>query len=216
MGNLDMAELLRDLLLDLVALFVLVFLGYFLRYRRWDQVIAYVAFNVSLFTVSAALGTSAPINVGVGFGLFAVLSIVRLRSDESSQVEIGYTMVALVLGLMAGLSGMEFGIKVVFALLLVGAMFLIDLRGSHRSERFGRVRVELDRVIVGDEELRTHLTALFAAPVVNVHVRNVDFVRDTMQVDLLLDRRRHNGTRPDGAAVAAVVAHGPAVQGPAG
>jgi len=119
MGNLDTGELIRDLALNLVSIFLLVYVIYFRRHRRWDQVVGYVAFNISLFTVSAALGSSGPLNVGVGFGLFAVLSVVRLRSDESGQIEIGFTMVALVLGLMTGLPGMEFGIKVLFAALLV-------------------------------------------------------------------------------------------------
>lgn len=197
MNTLDMNELLRDLALDLVALFVLVYLGYFLRHRRWDQLVAYVAFNISLFTVSAALGSSAPINVGVGFGLFAVLSIVRLRSDESSQIEIGYTMVSLVLGLMAGLSGMEFDIKVVFAVLLVATMLVIDIRGDRQVEKWGRMRIDLDRVILADDQLSTHLAAVLMAPVKSVHVREIDFVRDTMRLDVVVDRR-HRAVPTDG------------------
>jgi len=189
MENLDVAELLRDLALNLVSIFVLVYLGYFLRHRRWDQVVGYVAFNISLFTVSAALGSSAPLNIGVGFGLFAVLSIVRLRSDESGQIEIGYTMVSLVLGLMAGLSGMDFGIKIVFALLLVITMLLIDFGGDRRVERWTRTRVELDRVIVDSEELWAHLARHLGSPVLSVHVREVDYVSDTMRLDVVLDRR---------------------------
>ncbi|MFM8268026.1 MAG: DUF4956 domain-containing protein [Ilumatobacteraceae bacterium] len=197
MDTLDMNELLRDLALDLVALFVLVYLGYFLRHRRWDQLVAYVAFNISLFTVSAALGSSAPINVGVGFGLFAVLSIVRLRSDESSQIEIGYTMVSLVLGLMAGLSGMEFDIKIVFAVLLVTTMLVIDIRGDRQVEKWGRMRIDLDRVILADDQLSTHLTNVLLAPVKSVHVREIDFVRDTMRLDVVVDRR-HRVVPTDG------------------
>lgn len=189
MDNLDVAELLRDLALDLVSIFLLVYLGYFMRHRRWDQVVGYVAFNVSLFTVSAALGSSAPLNIGVGFGLFAVLSIVRLRSDESGQIEIGYTMVSLVLGLMAGLSGMDFGIKIVFAVLLVATMLIIDLGGDRRVERWGRTRVEIDRVIVDNYELTAHLSERLGARVLSVHVREVDYVRDTMRLDVVLDRR---------------------------
>lgn len=189
MDNLDAAELLRDLALDLVSIFVLVYLGYFLRHRRWDQVVGYVAFNISLFTVSAALGSSAPLNIGVGFGLFAVLSIVRLRSEESGQIEIGYTMVSLVLGLMAGLSGMDFGIKIIFAVLLVATMMIIDFGGDRRVERWGRTKVELDRVIVDSDELTALLTDQLRARVLSVHVREIDYVRDTMRLDVVLDRR---------------------------
>ncbi|MFZ8998449.1 MAG: DUF4956 domain-containing protein [Ilumatobacteraceae bacterium] len=190
MNELDVPELLRNLALDLVALFVLVHVGYFLRHRQWDQVVGYVAFNISLFTVSSALGASAPLNIGVGFGLFAVLSIVRLRSGEAGQIEIGYTMVSLVLGLMSGLSGMSFEVKVVFAVVLVAAMLTIDFRGDRRVHRWARLRLELDEIIVDDAELNLHIERRLGAPPMSVQVRGIDFVRDTMRLDVVLDRRR--------------------------
>jgi hypothetical protein len=185
MGNLDTAELIRDLALNLVSIFLLVYVIYFRRHRRWDQVVGYVAFNISLFTVSAALGSSGPLNVGVGFGLFAVLSVVRLRSDESGQIEIGFTMVALVLGLMAGLPGMEFGIKVLFAALLVISMFLVDMGAIGRRYRYARVKVELDRIIHEEEALQDHLRSTFGKAVKSVSLRSVDMVRDTMTLDVV-------------------------------
>ncbi|MFZ9563883.1 MAG: DUF4956 domain-containing protein [Ilumatobacteraceae bacterium] len=185
MGNLDSGELIRDLALNLVSIFLLVYVIYFRRHRRWDQVVGYVAFNISLFTVSAALGSSGPLNVGVGFGLFAVLSVVRLRSDESGQIEIGFTMVALVLGLMSGLPGMEFGIKVLFAALLVVAMFLVDMSAIGRRYRYSRVKVELDRIIHDESNLNEHLRTTFGKTVKSVSVRSVDMVRDTMTLDVV-------------------------------
>lgn len=185
MGNLNTGELIRDLGLNLASIFLLVYVIYFRRHRRWDQVVGYVAFNISLFTVSAALGSSGPVNVGVGFGLFAVLSVVRLRSDESGQIEIGFTMVALVLGLMSGLPGMEFGIKVIFASLLVIAMFLVDMSAIGRRYRYSRVKVELDRIIHDELALNEHLQMTFGKTVKSVSVRSVDMVRDTMTLDVV-------------------------------
>lgn len=190
--NLDVGELLRDLGLNIVALFILVYLVYFRRHRRWDQVVGLVAFNVSLFTVSAALASSGPINVGVGFGLFAVLSIVRLRSDEASPIEIGYTMVSLVLGLMAGLPGMEFHIKGIFSGLLVVTMFLIDNNWfGQQLNRYAKMRVELDRVISDDDALLTHLEQLLNRPVLSAQVRQIDCVRDTMELDVQTGPRKN-------------------------
>lgn len=184
MGSLNVGELLRDLGLDIGAVFILVYLIYFRRHRRWDQVVGLAAFNVSLFTVSAALGSSGPINVGVGFGLFAVLSIVRLRSDEASQVEIGYTMVALVLGLMTGLPGMEFNIKCIFSLLLVATMFIVDNNWFSQTNRYAKVRVELDRVINDEPALISYLEELLNRPIVEAEVREIDYVRETMRLEV--------------------------------
>ena len=175
MAELDVAELIRDLVLNLVALFVLVYLIYYRQHRRREQAIGYVAFNVSLFTVAAALGSSNPLNVGAGFGLFAVLSIVRLRSDESSQTEIGYTMIALVLGLMTGLPEMEFHIKIIFAILLIATMIVVDSPFIVRRKR-------CDRVITDPAELMAHVATMLQAPIHNIEVRKIDFVRETMSI----------------------------------
>lgn len=184
MLGLNVRELLRDVGLDAVAVFVLVYLVYFRRHRRWDHLVGLVAFNVSLFTVSAALGASGPVNVGVGFGLFAVLSIVRLRSEEASQVEIGYTMVALVLGLMTGLPGMGFAIKSVFTAFLILTMFVVDNSRFDRASRYTTLRVELDRVIHDDQALAQHLAQTLNRPVRSVQVREIDFVRETMRLEV--------------------------------
>ena len=190
MLGLNVRELLRDVGLDAVALFVLVYLVYFRRHRRWDQLVGLVAFNVCLFTVSAALGASGPINVGVGFGLFAVLSIVRLRSEEASQVEIGYTMVALVLGLMAGLPGMDFALKGIFALFLVLTMFIVDNQRLSQATRYTKLRVELDRVITDDVALAQHLEQTLNRPILAAQVREIDFVRETMLLDVQTGPRK--------------------------
>ena len=190
MLGLNVRELLRDVGLDAVELFVLVYLVYFRRHRRWDQLVGLVAFNVCLFTVSAALGASGPVNVGVGFGLFAVLSIVRLRSEEASQVEIGYTMVALVLGLMAGLPGMDFALKGIFSLFLVLTMFIVDNQRLSQATRYTKLRVELDRVITDDFALAQHLEQTLNRPILAAQVREIDFVRETMLLDVQTGPRK--------------------------
>ena len=190
MLGLNVRELLRDVGLDVVALFVLVYLVYFRRHRRWDQLVGLVAFNVCLFTVSAALGASGPVNVGVGFGLFAVLSIVRLRSEESSQVEIGYTMVALVLGLMAGLPGMDFPIKGIFSLFLILTMFIVDHQRLNQAARYTTLTIELDRVIHDDKALAQHLEQTLNRPIRSTLVRQIDFVRETMLLEVQTGPRK--------------------------
>lgn len=184
MGELLIPELLQSLALNLVAVIVLVFGIYFRRHRRRDLVLGYLAFNVSLFAVAAALGSSSPLNVGVGFGLFAVLSIVRLRSDEATQGEIGYTMISLVLGLLNGLPGLQFEVKVLFTILLVGAMYIADHPALLPHQHYRRFRVELDVVRTDPEELRAELESRLGMRVGHMIVQEVDYVRETMRVDV--------------------------------
>jgi hypothetical protein len=185
-GELLLPALLRDLLLNLAAVTVLAYLIYFRRHGRRDLLLGYVAFNLSLFTVAAALGSSSPLNVGVGFGLFAVLSIVRLRSDEATQGEIGYTMVSLVLGLLTGLPGLGFEIKVLFAVVLVASMYVVDHPALIPPHRYQRYKVNLDVVRTDPDDLRRELEARLGGTVGQVIVQEVDFIRETMRVDVRL------------------------------
>jgi len=86
--------------MDLVAISILVFVLYFPRHRRRDLVVAYLMINMGLFAVTSALVVEEAA-VGIGFGLFAVLSLLRLRSAELDQQEIAYYLAAMTLGLSA-------------------------------------------------------------------------------------------------------------------
>jgi len=89
-------------LADAVAVSLLVFGMYVPRHHRRDMVVAYLGVNVGVLAVSAALSVST-LGAGLGLGLFGVLSIIRLRSEELNQREVAYYFAALTLGLLGGL-----------------------------------------------------------------------------------------------------------------
>src|SRR6185503_7955755 len=92
-----------NLATDLVAITVLAYGIYFRRYYRRDLLLAYFSLNVGVFAVVSILAGSSA-GVGLGLGLFGILSIIRLRSDPITQEEIAYYFIALALGLIAGLA----------------------------------------------------------------------------------------------------------------
>src|SRR3954454_16902351 len=92
-----------DLAVDVSAIFVLAYVLYFRRHRRTDLLLAYVALNIGIFVAVSLLGT-AKVDIALGFGLFAILSIIRLRSSAVTQQEVAYYFVALVMGLVNGLN----------------------------------------------------------------------------------------------------------------
>jgi hypothetical protein len=87
---------------DLIAITALVVM-FFLRHRRRDLVVAFVTVNIGVLAVASILGTTE-VGLGVGLGLFGVLSIIRLRSTEISQHEVAYYFAALAMGIVACLT----------------------------------------------------------------------------------------------------------------
>ena len=87
---------------DVVAVLVLVFALFVPRHGRRELVVAFLGVNIGVVAVTAALA-SGTVGAGLGLGLFGVLSIIRLRSEELAQHEVAYYFAALALGLIGGL-----------------------------------------------------------------------------------------------------------------
>lgn len=168
--------------LDLVAVCLLTFAVYYPRHRRRDLVPAYLALNFGLFTVVAALAeTGGNGGTALGFGLFGVLSIIRLRSDAVQHEEVAYYFTTLVLGLVCGLPHLDLGL----AAALSGILLLV-VYGADHPKLFARSRrtlVTLDAVHADPAALRADLARRLGEPL-HWTVMEVDYVRDLTVVDV--------------------------------
>ncbi|MGY4856514.1 DUF4956 domain-containing protein [Cryobacterium sp. AP23] len=169
------------ILIDLLFISLLTFGLYFPRHRRRDLVVAYLIVNVGVLAVAQVLASST-VGVGLGLGLFGVLSIIRLRSSEIEQHEVAYYFAALAMGLLAGLSAEPNVLTVVLMALIVAVVFFGDNPRLFRSYR--QQTVVLDAAFPDESDLIAHLEGLLVARVHGVHVRSLDLVNDTTLVDV--------------------------------
>jgi hypothetical protein len=174
------------IIIDVVAVAVLAFGLYFPRYRRRDIVVAILGLNIGVMAVAIALEQSN-VTVGLGFGLFGVLSIIRLRSQELDQEEVAYYFCALALGLLGGVRVTPNWVMPVLAAAILVALFVGD--SPRLFPRTRHQEVMLDRAITDEDELTATLEALFGATVHRVKVRRVDLVNDTTNVDVRFSLR---------------------------
>jgi hypothetical protein len=170
-----------DLAVDVSAIFVLAYVLYYRRHRRTDLLLAYVALNIGIFVAVSLLGT-AKVDIALGFGLFAILSIIRLRSSAVTQQEVAYYFVALVLGLVNGLDLADRRFVVLVNALLLATMFVVDSRPLR--DRARRLDVTLDQVHADDATLVADLEQRLGGRVLHHEVNDIDYVRDTMLVDV--------------------------------
>ena len=178
---LTLADALPRLAVDLVALAALTG-GLFLpRHRRMDLVVVYVLFNVGLF-VALLILVGTKISLGVGFGLFAVLSIVRLRSDTYSHRELAYFFVALALALVCAVDLGDVAATAALATVLVVAAWAVDHPRLAAPSR--RTEVTLEFVLTDPDALRARLEERLRARVLDVAVLEVDWVRETTRAEV--------------------------------
>lgn len=166
---------------NLVCIITLVYAVYFPRYHRRDLALAYICLNVGIMLVTILL-TSSPAAVGLGLGLFGVLSIIRLRSDTLTQGEIGYYFAALVLGLLNGLHPDPAWLAPVLSVVLVATLYVADHPKISPSTR--RQTITLDRAYANEAELKQALENLLGAKVMRIEVVALDMVRDLTIADV--------------------------------
>lgn len=169
------------LAIDMIAITLLSYVLYFRRHGRRDLLLAYVALNTGIFAVVSMM-TGQEVALAVGFGLFGVLSILRLRSDLISQGEIGYYFTAIALGLINAVAMSAPWVLLGLNALLLTVMYV----GDHPRllSRHERRMLTLDAVHEDPVALRQDLAARLRAQVTRVDVVEVDYVRDLMVVDV--------------------------------
>ena len=178
--------ILIHLAIDLVAILALVAGTYFPRHHRRDLFVALLGVNLGVMAVSSVL-VSSSVGAGLGLGLFGVLSIIRLRSDELAQHEVAYYFAALAIGLIGGL-GSDPVTSAVLMALVVATLWVADhprLLGGHE-----RQVVVLDRAVSDSAVLTARLENQLGARVLGVQVVKLDLVNDTTTVDVRFRRDR--------------------------
>lgn len=174
-------DVLPRLALDLVAIVALVYGLFYPRHRRMDLVVVYALFNVGLF-VALLVIAGGELSMGVGFGLFAVLSIVRLRSEPFSNRELAYFFVALVLALVCAIDLGSLAYAAMLAAVALVAAWAIDHPRLSKPTR--RLEVTLELVFADDEALRRHLEERLNAEIRELAVLEIDYVRETTRVEV--------------------------------
>jgi hypothetical protein len=166
---------------DVIAISVLCFALYYPRHRRRELVVAFLGVNVGVLAVTTAL-VSSDATLGLGLGLFGVLSIIRLRSQELGQHEVAYYFASLALGLLGGLGSLTISVT---AFLMGCIVLVLAVADSPRLfKRDHQQLLLLDGAYADESTLVAALGAVVGGEVKRVLVHKVDLVNDTTLVDV--------------------------------
>ncbi|MCP5026242.1 MAG: DUF4956 domain-containing protein [Actinomycetia bacterium] len=166
---------------NLIAITILTFGLYFPRYRRKDMVVALIGLNLGVMAVATALA-SAEVSAGLGLGLFGVLSIIRLRSNELDQEEVAYYFTALALGLLAGFAVSPAWITPALNVAILAGLYIGDHPRLFAANR--HQTMTLDRAYTDEGQIVAQLEQLLDAEILRIKVKKVDLVNDTTNVDV--------------------------------
>jgi len=184
---------------DLGAIGILVFALFLPRHHRSELIVALLTVNIGVLAVASALAAST-IGAGLGLGLFGILSIIRLRSEELTQSEIAYYFAALALGLLGGLDQSTSWVDLALMAAIVLAVAVGDsprlVRRPHTQQLL------LDHAYTDRLLLMAHLEGLLGGTVLSAKVLRADIVNDTTLVDVRYFPAQVGTAAPDRVAVA--------------
>jgi hypothetical protein len=171
------------LLIDVLTTTILVRFIYFRNYRRTDLFLTFFSFNLVIFLITYLLN-KVQMSMGAAFGLFAVFSILRYRTEGLSAKDMTYLFIVIAMGLISAIikgSWDELG--------LVSSMVLLSvwlLEGNLLMKRELTKMVHYDRIelIIPDrrEELLQDLQARTGLDVHRVEIQTMDFLKDSAPI----------------------------------
>ncbi|EIC20269.1 DUF4956 domain-containing protein [Thiorhodovibrio frisius] len=121
----DYIDVLRDLAINFVFIVIYAFLIYYRRHHDRQMAITLVMFNMFLFTIIITM-TTTEFNMASGFALFAMLSIISLRSVNISKIEVAYLFGAITLGLINGISLGDYLVLAIVNSIVILAAWVVD------------------------------------------------------------------------------------------
>ena len=180
------------LLIDLVSTYILMQFIYFRFYKNKDLLFTYFVFNIVIFTISFLLNR-VEISMGAAFGLFAVFSMLRYKTEEISIKDMTYLFLTIAIGIVSAvtrLKGVEDVYEYLFLIAIIAAMILVALTLESnwfmKQELFKTIYYEKIELIHPDK-YKEFLEDLRSRTGIDIHraeVQKIDFLRDTAQVKI--------------------------------
>lgn len=191
MLRVDPFEFFASLGVDLVVVALLAFVLFYRRHRDREMAISIAAINITLWALTGALA-SYTLSLGVGFALFAVVSVIRLRSSTASWISMAYLLVGLGSGMIIGLTGFSLIEKIEYSAFLVLVMAIVDSHWFLKGKVDDAVTsLTLDGGDIDPDSLRTRVEALLNVDAVAIKVKNVTLAPVTTKVEVTY--RKRNG-----------------------
>lgn len=179
--------------LNLLLAVAIVRLIYYPASHNKNYVFTFLAFNTVIYFVMGLL-TSVSLSVGVGFGLFAIFSLLRYRTDEIPIREMTYLFVLIALAVMNAVlvSSGSFVELLLTTAFVAALLFVLERQWGFRFDASMKIVYErLDLILpANNDDLLADLRKRTGLPVKRVAVGRIDFKRKNAEIVVYYDEPR--------------------------
>ena len=168
--------------IDIAMILLIILLIYHPNYKQLDTIFTFIVFNIVIFLLTFVLN-KVKISMGAAFGLFAVFSMLRYRTDSIGMKDMTYLFVFIAIGLI---SGIQLDIEVLATICAI-IFTIVAVLDSNRIlkrefsqviqfEKIGMVKPELRPQLIEELKIRTGLN------IRRLSICNLDYLKDSATI----------------------------------
>lgn len=170
---------------NLLTVFILIRLIYYRIYHKADLFLTFFVFNLIIFLITYLLN-KVQMSIGAAFGLFAVFSMLRYRTEGLSAKDMTYLFVVISVGLISAIiKGGWDEITLINAMILL-CVYLLESNWLIKREYRKTVFYDRIELILPDKrpQLIEDLAARTGLMIHRVEICNLDFLKDSAQITI--------------------------------
>jgi hypothetical protein len=180
------------LLIDLTSVFILVRFIYYPIYKHRELFFTYFIFNIIIFLISFLLN-KVDLSMGAAFGLFAVFSMLRYKTEEIAIKDMTYLFLTIAIGLVSAVTKVKDTEDNIEYLFLIGInavvlliTYLLESNIFMKKENVKIIMYENIELIKADrkEELLADIKLRSGFNVHRYSINKIDFLKDAAQIKI--------------------------------
>lgn len=168
-----------------------------------NNVFTFLAFNTVIYFVMTFLAT-AELSVGVGFGLFAIFSVLRYRTGEISTREMTYLFILIALPVMNSvlMTAGNWPVLVASNAVVLAVLYVLEQGWGFHYEEVKSVKYDrIEMIAAGQQEaLLADLRARTGLPINRYEIGRINLIDDTADLLVYFDepqpQRRQSQAQP--------------------
>jgi hypothetical protein len=187
-GNLNLPDQLNSgfiirLLLNSVTAFIIIKLIYFRHYRKADLFLTFFSFNIIIFLITFLLN-QVEMTMGAAFGLFAVFSMLRYRTENISAKDMTYLFIVIALGLIMAVSQGNILTLLLIAGIVVFFTVLLESNWLVKREYAQQIYYEKIELIHKERQLEliADLKKVTGLDIHRMEIQEIDLLKDAAKI----------------------------------
>lgn len=192
-------------MIDVTAIYFFAYGILLKRYNNKELFVSCCLFNIFLMLIVMAI-IRTEFNIAIGFGLFALLSLVTIRSATFTKTEMAYFFGVVALSVINGAGLADYVFVIMCNVIIVVSAWIIskcdiehtaNVWTASNTARMSVILDNIDQAAINSSDIMiAKLTTLFELPVVSYSITKVDYVRDTVGLQLFYDISKSPHPRP--------------------